>query len=307
MDIVDNNMEEVTFDRLHETAFRGTSLARPTLGSVDTIKALTNKEVLDFLATHYTGSRIVIAGAGAVDHQQLVELATKAFGSLPASSSKRVVSAPGLYTGSELRIRHDLVPKAHAAIAFAIAGQTDPDSYPLEVIKHMLGSWEKSGNSGVHNASYMIRQVAREELAEKLTTFIAPYSDIGLFGVYTSMDWMGQHELFRHILYAITDLSYNADLLELVEGKQQALLASLSRLDSPVSVSEDIGRHLLAYGRRIHPLESVQRLNAVDMDVVKSVAQRYFLDRDPALGAIGPIYELPDYNFLRARTYFRRL
>jgi processing peptidase subunit beta len=255
------------------------------------------------------GSRIVIAAAGAVDHQQLVDLVSSRFGSVAKNGAKPVSSGAGLFTGSEIRIRHDLVPKAHAAIAFAVAGHNDPDSYALQVIQHMLGSWEKStaGTTGVNHASYMVRQVAREELAEKLSTFIAPYSDIGLFGVYTTMDWMGQHELLKNILYAITDLSYNADELELTEGKQQALLATLSRLESPSLVTEDIGRHLLAYGRRIHPLESVQRLKAVDMEVVKAVAQRFFLDRDPAVGAIGPIYEFPDYNWLRARTYFRRL
>ena len=33
---------------------------------------------------------------------------------------------------------------------------------------------------------------------------------------------------------------------------------------------------------------------------------RYFYDRDPALAAIGPILELPDYNWLRRKTYWLR-
>jgi len=58
---VNNNMEEVIFDRLHETAFRGTSLSRPILGSVENIKSITRKDIVDYVQTHYTAPRMVIA------------------------------------------------------------------------------------------------------------------------------------------------------------------------------------------------------------------------------------------------------
>ncbi len=38
---------------------------------------------MDYIKTHYTGPRVVISGAGAVDHSQLVGLATNLFGGLP--------------------------------------------------------------------------------------------------------------------------------------------------------------------------------------------------------------------------------
>jgi processing peptidase subunit beta len=63
---------------------------------------------------------------------------------------------------------------------------------------------------------------------------------------------------------------------------------------------------MLTYGRRIHPAEALDRVDAVDANAVKACANRYFYDRDPALAAIGPLTELPDYNWLRRRTYWLR-
>jgi mitochondrial-processing peptidase subunit beta len=87
---VNNQMEEVVFDRLHETAFRGTALSRPILGSIENIKKITRQDIIDYVKTHYTADRMVICGAGAVDHDQLVALAGKIFSSVPAKADKPV-------------------------------------------------------------------------------------------------------------------------------------------------------------------------------------------------------------------------
>ncbi len=60
---------------------------------------------------------------------------------------------------------------------------------------------------------------------------------------------------------------------------------------------------MLTYGRRMHPVEALARIDAIDAAAVKQVARRYFYDRDHALAAIGPIWELPDYNWIRGRSY----
>lgn len=129
---VDERAEEVIFDRLHETAFRGTPLARPVLGSVNSVKSLTVKDVNDFVNTHFTGSRIVVSASGAVDHNAVVEAAKAAFGSIPSKSDAAYL-VPALFTGSEIRVRDDYLPKAHGAIAFPVAGHGDADHIPLLV------------------------------------------------------------------------------------------------------------------------------------------------------------------------------
>src|SRR5689334_17668226 len=82
-----------------------------------------------------------------------------------------------------------------------------------------------------------------------------------------------------------------------------------------MQISEEIGRQMLQHGRRLHPTEIIARIDAVDADAAKVVAhsdcrggsrpvfqaaaRKYFYDKDFALAAIGPIYDLPDYNHIR--------
>ena len=65
------SLGQVIFDKLHETAFQGCGLARTILGPEENIRSLTRDDLVSFIKTHYTGPRVVISGAGAIDHDQV--------------------------------------------------------------------------------------------------------------------------------------------------------------------------------------------------------------------------------------------
>mgnify|MGYP005871638761 CR=1 FL=1 len=53
-------------------AFKGQTLGRPILGEEKHIKTLKRTDLVDFVQTHYTGPRVVIAGSGGADHQKVL-------------------------------------------------------------------------------------------------------------------------------------------------------------------------------------------------------------------------------------------
>lgn len=63
--------------------------------------------------------RFVLAGAGGVDHNQLIELADKHFGKMKGPEYDDIPDyiKSCRYTGSEIRVRDDTIPLAHVAIA----------------------------------------------------------------------------------------------------------------------------------------------------------------------------------------------
>ena len=71
-------------------------------------------------------------------------------------------------------------------------------------------------------------------------------------------------------------------------------------------VAEDIGRQLLVYGRRIPKAEMFARIDAVNADTIKAVADRFIYDQDLAICAMGDLQNLPDYTYFRRRTYWLR-
>jgi hypothetical protein len=66
---------------------------------------------------------------------------------------------------------------------------------------------------------------------------------------------------------------------------------------APSDVAESIGRELLVYGRRIPKAEMFARIDAVDADTVRAVADRFIYDQDVAIAAVGDTQFLPDYNW----------
>ena len=106
--------EEVIFDKLHEIAYQGCGLGRTILGPEQNILSITRDDLTSYIKTHYTGPRIVVSGAGAVEHAQLVDLADKFFGKLPSSppTGYTVPVDPVAFSGAEIRSKVTLLPSS---------------------------------------------------------------------------------------------------------------------------------------------------------------------------------------------------
>ena len=103
MSEVNKQQEEMLLDHLHATAFQGTGLGRTILGPEENIRSLQRSDLVEYIGQHYTAPRMVIAGAGAIDHKQLCDLASQHFGSIPKAPKNGIEVAmdPALFTGSD--------------------------------------------------------------------------------------------------------------------------------------------------------------------------------------------------------------
>ena len=99
---VNKKQEELVLDHLHATAYQGTELGWTILGSEENIANMKQSDLKSYIQSHYTAPRMVIAGAGAVDHSELCALAQQHFGNLPTGSLD-VAMKPAVFTGSDYR------------------------------------------------------------------------------------------------------------------------------------------------------------------------------------------------------------
>ena len=104
MEEVERNMQEVVFDYLHATAYQNTPLAMTILGPEENINRISKADIQRYTTEHYEPRRMVLAGAGGVDHDALVKLAEKHFGQLKNTDTEYKSERAPRFTGSEVRI-----------------------------------------------------------------------------------------------------------------------------------------------------------------------------------------------------------
>lgn len=109
-----------------------------------------------------------------------------------------------------------------------------------------------------------------------------------------------------HILEEWKRICTNVTTGEIERAKNLLKTNMLLQLDGTTPVCEDIGRQMLCYGRRIPLTELEARIDMVTAEQVRNVMLKYVYDRCPAIAAVGPIENLPDYNLTRSRMYWLR-
>eukprot|EP00658_Telonema_sp_P-2_P008020 TRINITY_DN129_c0_g1_i2.p1 TRINITY_DN129_c0_g1~~TRINITY_DN129_c0_g1_i2.p1 ORF type:complete len:465 (+),score=144.43 TRINITY_DN129_c0_g1_i2:229-1623(+) len=319
MEEVMSMKEEVVFDELHATAYQGTSLGRTILGPEENIRSITRDDLENYIKTHYTGPRMVFAGAGAVDHDDLVALANKSFDKLPSTSaapSELVQSSrEHKFTGSDARFVDTEMDEIHFAMAFESVGWQHPDSVVFMVMQSMLGQWDLNSPSGSTPTASLAKEIVGEDAAKSIMAFNTTYSNTGLFGVYGVSD----HTTVENFLYMqmneLVRMCHKLSDWEIDRAKNQLKTTMGMQLGEGTSaICEDIGRQVLTYGRRVPMEEMFARIDAVDADAIKRVAYDHIHDRDLAFVSFGPRDDgkakprrvIPDYNWLRRRTFWLR-
>ncbi|XP_049873794.1 mitochondrial-processing peptidase subunit beta [Pectinophora gossypiella] len=306
MQDVESNLQEVVFDHLHATAFQGTPLGQTILGPTKNIKKISKADLQQYIKNHYLPPRIVLSGAGGVDHEKLVELAKKSFSGLKNAPIEIPELAPCRYTGSEIRVRDDSMPLAHVAIAVEGVGWTDADNIPLMVANTLIGAWDRSQGGGANNASYLARASSIEGLCHSFQSFNTCYKDTGLWGIYFVAEPLQLEDMLYNIQKEWMKLCTSVTEAEVERAKNLLKTNMLLQLDGTTPVCEDIGRQMLCYNRRIPLHELDARIEAVTAANVRDVCYKYIYDRCPAVAAVGPTENLPDYSRIRASMYWLR-
>ena len=96
--------------------------------------------VTDFHTRNYFGENIVVVGAGAVNHQQLVDLVEQHFSSMPRRSNlqmhnlEKAVFNPGL-----LMIRDDEMMNSSIGVFYDAPSWKHEDFYSFLMLQRMMG------------------------------------------------------------------------------------------------------------------------------------------------------------------------
>jgi predicted Zn-dependent peptidase len=274
--------DDVVFDMFMETAFGGAPIGRRILGTPKTVKAQTPASMRTFLDRQYRGPDMVVAAAGAVDHDAVVEEVSRRFSGFAATRSDAPVR--GVYAGGDERKVRQL-EQAHMVLGFGGRSFHDPEHYTLHVFSNLLGG----------GMSSRLFQEIREKrgLCYEIYSFHQPFSDTGTFAIYggTGEDALG--EFVPVMLDCLRAAAESPTAAEVARAKAQIKVSLLMGLESSARRAEQMARHVLAFDRVVPREEIVAAIDAITPEAVSKAALQ-MLATAPTVAAVGPVKKLPD-------------
>ncbi|HEX4617769.1 MAG TPA: pitrilysin family protein [Stellaceae bacterium] len=281
--------DDIIFDHFQECAYPEQAMGRPVLGRPEIIRELRRDAVVAYLRDHYGARRMVLAAAGNLEHERLVDLADTLLSDLPAE--RAVSTEPARYAGGERREDRDL-EQLHLVLGFPGVTLQDPDYYAASVLSTAFGG----------GMSSRLFQEIREKrgLVYAVHSFVHGYRDGGLFGIYAGTGEDEAAELVPALCEEAMKLQDGLTPIELSRAKAQMKAGLLMSLESTSARCEQLAQHLLIYGTPFDPPEVVRRIEAVDDAAIRRVVSRW-CSAPPTVAALGPLGRLEDYDKLRAR------
>ncbi|HWE34192.1 MAG TPA: pitrilysin family protein [Solirubrobacteraceae bacterium] len=283
----EDDPQEKVFDVLGSAVFGAHPLGRAIIGSASVIADTPVEEIARFHSSRYTPANIVIAAAGAVEHDEVVELARAHVpsdgavgGANRTSITPPVMLAPTTYAGTR-RFEQKDTEQFHVCIGGPGLSRHDDRRFALRVLDTIFGG----------TSSSRLFQEVRERygLAYSVYSFSSAYEDSGQVGLYvgTRADNLG--EAMRVIDAELAHLRADSGTAEeLARAKENLKGRVLLALESTGARMSRLGSELLAGAPLLGLDEVVEKIDSVTLsDLEELTAELWDPSRLSVVG-IGP-------------------
>jgi predicted Zn-dependent peptidase len=280
----EDDPQDKVFDVLGEAVFGTHPLGRAVIGTAEVVGAVTHDQLKDFHAAHYQPKDIVIAAAGSVDHEELVEMARALDISGPPQAAPELrrnglSAAPDF--ARRVRFSEKDTEQYHVCLGGGGLARDDERRFALRVLEGVLG-----GTS----SSRLFQEVReRRGLAYSVFCFSNLYAHTGEVGLYvgTRPDNLEQAlaviaaELERSVQSPATP----EELTRSCENLKGRVVLSMESTAARMSL---LGASLLHEMPILSIDEVIERIDAVELADVESIARELFAPERLSVVAVGP-------------------
>jgi predicted Zn-dependent peptidase len=175
---IEDNPEELIFDKFEELIFTGNNLSLPIIGTEENIKNYKQNDLNNFLDKNYSFNRLIISASGAVNHEKLLRLIDKYFKKDLGKSLSRRISLKKHLLPSRVEFIDKEIQQVHAIIGRPTYGFKDQRRTIAAVLAQILGE----------GSSSRLFQSVRERngIAYQINSFLNSFHDVSSFGIYLS-------------------------------------------------------------------------------------------------------------------------
>jgi predicted Zn-dependent peptidase len=275
----EDDPQDKVFDVLGQAVFGSHPLGRAIIGRAEVVAQTPVERIAAFHAERYVPRNVVIAAAGSVEHERLVELAAaRAPG---AAAPAPAVSPPPPAHAPRMRFERKDTEQYHVCLGGPGLARDDERRFALRVLDTVFG-----GTS----SSRLFQEVReRRGLAYAVYSFTGQYADTGQVGLYVGTraeSFAAAMEIVDAELARVRRDPATPE--ELTRAKENLKGRVVLSLESTSSRMNRLGSSLLTGVPLLSVDEVVERIDAVTRDDVAALARELFAPGRLSAGGIGP-------------------
>jgi predicted Zn-dependent peptidase len=277
--MVEDEPEELVHDLISAAVWPGHPLGQPVAGTPESVEALGRPEIMAWLGRHYSGPRLVVSAAGAVEHSRLADLLAARLKPRPEAAPR--ASAPPL-SRPGLSLRRRKLEQAHLVVAADFPAWPDRRRHAASLLNLALGG----------NMSSRLFQEIRERrgLAYSVYSGYSAHQDAGRLEIYAGAAPEKIAETRRLILAELAALRAEppsaAELAEAVDGLATGLI--LGGESTEVRMSR-LAKNELIHGRFVALDEVLADLAAVTREDLLALAAEFLPEDRLSTCVLGPV------------------
>jgi len=260
------------------------ALGQAILGTKKTIQSFTAADLRNYHLRFYRPENLVVTAAGSLRHDELVAVAERYLGMLPAGGETPRMVAPQPAAPIVLKSRRSL-QQVHLCLGLPMLPATHPLRFAAYTLNVILGG-------GMSSRLFQnIRE--RQGLAYSIFSELTLYRDVGMFAIYAA----ASNENTRRVVAGIVDelRRVKAERLtpqELAHAKDYMKGSLLLSLESTSSRMSNLARQWMNYGRFFSLDELADLVDSVTAEQVQTVAREYFQAEHIGLALLGRLDNL---------------
>ncbi|MGH2867446.1 MAG: M16 family metallopeptidase [Solirubrobacteraceae bacterium] len=278
----EDDPQEKVFDLLGEATFGDDPLGRAIIGTADVVSKTPSADIAAFHAARYTPANVVIAAAGAVDHDEFVRLAAERVPSPARTAGSPPSAAPlRLPEGARRSFERKDTEQFHVCLGASGLSRHDDRRFALRVLDTVFGG----------TSSSRLFQEVREQrgLAYAVFSFVSSYQDTGQIGLYVGTRGENLKAALAVVgteLVRCVEEPATAD--ELQRAKENLKGRVVLSLESTGARMSRLGSEVLA-GARLMPIdEAIERIDAVSHQDLIDLSRELWAPERLSAAGIGP-------------------
>jgi predicted Zn-dependent peptidase len=285
----EDQLDDCVYDRHFENAFKGSTLALPILGSMESISTMSRERVLKFYRRQYVNQNMVIAAAGRVDHDSLCALVNKHMGELRGTTKQELPAGTALGSvdaQSFTKVIRRRAEQAHILVGTKSPGFRDHQRFESIMLNGMLGG-------GLTSRLY---QEVRENrgLAYSVYSHLYSFVDAGTMMMYAATEPTKAPEALSVVFEELTKLrtgGFDKEELEMVRAQIRS--ATILGSDDPESRMQSIAINEQVFGRYRSLDEVLTEYSRVKSENVREMANEVLRTDSLGVTIMGPMPEKP--------------